>query len=119
MAFSSHTASCVCVLRCNVYNVPHDFYPFFSSLAHLMTARDLRSLGAIATQCDIIIMISEGSPLRERQAAGGVLLLRCSCTTKHCVKTVLPVCQLAQNLYPVSCVSARVRHKLAQQKGNA
>src|SRR5919108_6125394 len=47
------------------------------------------------------------------------MILRDSCTIKRCGQIALPVYQLAQNLYSLSGVRARVSHGPVQEKGNA
>jgi hypothetical protein len=47
------------------------------------------------------------------------MIPRSSCTIKRCTQTALPVCQLAQILYPFSCVRVGMSNRPAQEKGNA
>jgi hypothetical protein len=47
------------------------------------------------------------------------MISRSSCTIKRCTQTALPVCQLAQILYPFSWVRARMSNRPAQEKGKA
>ncbi len=47
------------------------------------------------------------------------MILRYSCTSKRCIQIALLVRQLAQNLYPLSCMRATVSHGPAQEMGKA
>ena len=47
------------------------------------------------------------------------MILRYACTIRCSVQTALPVCHLAQILYPFSCVRVRISNRPAQEKGKA